>query len=126
MAYFDSIVTSDEFAKDIRVYNMGEMIDTISEKESIESAERYEKFTNKTIKYEVILAFASALLLLISYLFVGGKAYYGIITVSTFYKKTLIFLNRIRVGVNLTAPTHSSEKWEIHVSIFIEIELTYF
>lgn len=81
MGYFDSIVTSDEFAKDIRVYNMGEMIDTISEKESIESAERYEKFTNKTIKYEVILALASAILLLISYLFVGGKAYYGIITV---------------------------------------------
>lgn len=83
MAYFDSIVTSDEFAKDIRVYNMGEMIDTISEKESIESAKIYEKFTNKTIKYEVILAFASALLLLVSYLFVGGKAYYGIITVGS-------------------------------------------
>lgn len=83
MGYFDSIVTNDDFAKDIRVYRMDEMIDTITNNESIESAEKYKKFTNDSVKYEVLGAVSSALLLLLSYLYVGGKAYYGIITVGS-------------------------------------------
>lgn len=80
-AYYNSIAITNDFSKDIRIYQMDKMIDQVIREDSDKSALKYKSFTDKLVKYEILGAVSSALLLLLSYLYVGGKAYWGIISI---------------------------------------------
>jgi ABC-type multidrug transport system fused ATPase/permease subunit len=81
--YYSMVATTDSFAKDIRIYQMDKMINKYIEEDSNKSAAKYKSFTDKSAKYEILGAISSAILLLLSYLYVGGKAYFEIISIGS-------------------------------------------
>lgn len=81
--YVSDLSMSTELAKDIRVYQMEDLIMSISRDEYYSMIGSYKKLTDKTTKYGVFGVLVSALTLAISYLYISGKAYFGIIGVGS-------------------------------------------
>ncbi|MFA7032604.1 MAG: ABC transporter ATP-binding protein [Bacilli bacterium] len=82
-AYLVRFITEGTFAKDIRVYGMAKMLMDSLSTEDEKLCKIYWHFVRKYIYYAVLSFLGSALLLFSSYFFVGGKAYFDIISVGS-------------------------------------------
>lgn len=81
LSYFFVLTSDEKYAKDIRDYQMENMLGEAIEEEHRKAVKTYNVFVRKETFYKVIMAIIPIILLGLSYYFVGGKAYFDIITV---------------------------------------------
>jgi ATP-binding cassette subfamily B protein len=79
--YIMDVIADYRYAKDIRIYGMKDMILSLIAKENDEVNAHFDSFSKKQGAINVLVGLINALVLFASYLYVGAKAYYGIITV---------------------------------------------
>lgn len=81
--YLTEMTISSSLAKDIRVYQMDKMLLNILSNDTKEMTKDYKAMGNKITIYNLLNFVATAITLGVAYLYVAGKAYYGIIGVGS-------------------------------------------
>lgn len=81
--YLSDLTSSSTLAKDIRVYQMDRMLLKILSNDTKEMTKVDGSMGDKLIVYSIINFLATSLTLGVAYLYVAGKAYYGIIGVGS-------------------------------------------
>lgn len=77
-------VCSDyRYGKDIRLYSMQPMLMDIMSDKRFSVDKSWRAYSLKSIRYRSYISLASKVLLIISYLYVGLKAYYGLISIGS-------------------------------------------
>jgi ATP-binding cassette subfamily B protein len=82
-AYIDMVVNDYKFAKDFRIFQMRKMIEVICNREKDEMIGNYQRFTKKAAWVSIGASLTFDLLLFSSYLYIGAKAFYGIIPIGS-------------------------------------------
>lgn len=82
-AYLYSIIEDYRYAKDLRIYRLKDLFGTILKSQGVIMKQRYSKLAKSTGWINALVSVANSIVLLCSYLYVGAKAYYGIISVGT-------------------------------------------
>lgn len=82
-AYSLSLVEDYKLAKDVRIYSLHNIIHSMIAKDNESVDNIYKKACVYERKINIKILLANAILLLASYLYVGAKAFYGIITVGS-------------------------------------------
>ncbi|MCI2069350.1 MAG: ABC transporter ATP-binding protein/permease [Bacilli bacterium] len=80
-SYFYTIMEDYRYAKDIRIYRLKDLFGSILDGQGAIMKERYGKLGRIEGWINALVTAANSLILLCSYLYVGAKAYYGIISV---------------------------------------------
>ncbi|MDD2433896.1 MAG: ABC transporter ATP-binding protein [Bacilli bacterium] len=81
--YLGEIMEDYRYAKDFRIYNYKDMLMRLIDSRNEEVRIGFTGFAKGAAKIAVIEVLAVGLLLFVSYLYIGAKAYFGIITVGS-------------------------------------------
>lgn len=82
-SYFFDLCDDYKYGKDIRVFKLQRLIMHNLKYNKFISQDSWNKYSNVTIRNNFISGFLEALLLCLSYLYVGMKAYYGLISIGS-------------------------------------------
>lgn len=82
-AYIATICSDYKYAKDIRIYDLKPILLNLNDKYSDEMERSFSFFKKKIGFLRLTMFLSGTLLLIASYLYAGGKAYYGIITIGS-------------------------------------------
>ena len=81
--YFYSLCVNYKYGKDIRLFHMQPLIINMMKDKKFSVDSNWRKYATKSIQWKIVLILCSKLLLFISYLYVGLKAYYGLISIGS-------------------------------------------
>ncbi|MDY0277060.1 MAG: ABC transporter ATP-binding protein [Acholeplasma sp.] len=81
--YFYNVCVNYKKGKEIRLYDMHDMLIGLMKDKRFSIEENWERFVNVNIKFLIINNFFNKVLLFIAYLYVGLKAIYGLISIGS-------------------------------------------
>jgi ATP-binding cassette subfamily B protein len=82
-AYIETVIDDYKYAKDFRVYQMKDLMMNLINKETGEIVGHYDSFSKKGSMVNVIITSLFTFLIFSSYVFIGAKAFYGIIPIGS-------------------------------------------